>query len=45
MKDFAFSPGGAIYADNLGESAFGRYQEILSYSNGETTVLWKHRLG
>jgi len=45
MKDFAFSPGGAIYADNLGESAFGRYQEILSYSNGETTVLWKHGLG
>jgi hypothetical protein len=45
MKDFAFSPGGAIYADNLGESAFGLYQEILSYSNGETTVLWKHRLG
>lgn len=44
MQDFAFSPNGALYADNLGESAFGKYQEILTYSDGRTTALWKHRV-
>lgn len=45
LQDFAFSPSGALYADNLGESAFGKYQEILVLTNGKTTVLWKHRVG
>ncbi len=44
LQDFAFSPSGTIYADNLGESAFGKYQEIVSFSDGRTTNLWRRRV-
>lgn len=41
MKYFAFSPSGALYADNVDGAVFSRYQEIVRVSNGAATVLWK----
>jgi hypothetical protein len=45
LKWFAFAPSGALYADNIGGSAFGPYQEILSFDQGRATSLWRHRIG
>jgi hypothetical protein len=44
LKWFAFAPSGALYADNIGGSAFGRYQEIVSFDHGTATSLWRHRI-
>jgi hypothetical protein len=44
LQDFAYSSKGVLYADNLGESAFGRYQQIVSFYDGKSTVLWSRRL-
>jgi hypothetical protein len=44
MQYFAFSPSGTLYADNIDESAFARYQEILSVDHGKTSALWRHRV-
>ena len=44
MQYFAFSPSGVLYADNVGESAFSRYQRIVSFDDGKTTELWRRRV-
>jgi hypothetical protein len=44
LQDFSYSPTGTLYADNLGESAFGNYQQIVSFLGGRTTELWSRRL-
>jgi hypothetical protein len=44
MQHFAFAPNGTLFADNIGESAFSRYQEIVAVSHGGTTALWRRRV-
>jgi hypothetical protein len=39
---FTFAPDGTLYADNLGESAFNRRQELVSMAHGQSSVLWSH---
>ena len=40
---FAFAPDGTLYADNLGESAFNRRQELVALSHGHASLLWSRR--
>jgi hypothetical protein len=44
MKWFAFSPTGTLYADDIGGSAFGRDQQIVSFDHGTARSLWRHRI-
>jgi hypothetical protein len=44
MQYFSFSPNGVLYADNIGESAFSKYQKIVSFDHGKTTELWRRRV-
>ena len=44
LQYFAYSPKGVLYADNLGEAAFSRYQQIISSYSGRSTELWSRRV-
>jgi hypothetical protein len=42
LSYFAYAPHGALYADDIGLSAFGPTQEIVTVVDGHAAVLWRH---
>jgi hypothetical protein len=38
---FALAPNGTVYADDIGEAAFGPYQQVVTITGGHGASLWR----